>query len=86
MIRWVFQETLSPNRKHGMEKSYYEHINNIADRLNMAIDYLVWGKVIKTDALSSQKMDLVEEFRSLNEEAKVVILKYVRLPCVFEKA
>ena len=67
------------NWKRGMGKSYYEHIDKIADRLGVTIDYLVRGQEIKTDALSSQEMDLVEGFRSLTDEAKDVMLKNVRL-------
>lgn len=45
----------------------------------MTIDYLVRGKEIKTDALSSQEMDLVEGFRCLTDGAKDVMLKNVIL-------
>lgn len=67
------------NWKRGMGKSYYEHIDKIADRLGVTIDYLVRGKEIKTDSLSNQEIDLVEGFRGLNDEAKDVMLKNVRL-------
>lgn len=62
-----------------MRKSYYEHIDKIADRLGVTIDYLVRGKKIKTDALSSQEMDLVEGFRNLTDEPRDVMMKNVRL-------
>ena len=42
-------------------------IDKIAERLGVTIDYLVRGKEIKTDALSSQEMDLVEGFRNLTD-------------------
>ena len=67
------------NWKRGMGKAYYEHIGEIADRLDVTIDYLIRGKEIKADALSSQEMDLIENFRSLTIEAKNVILKKRRI-------
>lgn len=73
------------NWKRGMRKSYYEHIDKIADRLGVTINYLVRGKEIKIGALSSQEMDLVEGFRSLTDEAKDVMLKKVRLLACIKK-
>lgn len=67
------------NWKRGMGKSYYEHIDKIADRLGVTIDYLVRGKEIKSDTLSSQEIVLVERFRVLSDEAKDVIVRNVRL-------
>lgn len=56
-----------------------KHIDTIADCLGATIDYLDRGKEIKTDALPSQEMDLVEGFRCLTDEARDVMLKNVRL-------
>ena len=68
-----------------MGKSYYDHIDKIADRLGVTIDYLIHGKEIKTDTLSYQEMDLIEYFRNMNDEAKDVMLKNVSIWYVFEK-
>ena len=67
------------NWKRGMGKAYYEHVDKIADRLGVTIDYLIRGKEIKTDTLSSQEMDLIENFRCLTIEAKEIMIKNVRL-------
>ena len=61
------------------EKFYYEHIDRIADRLGVSIDYLVRGNEIKSDSLSSCEKELVECYRRLSDDAKDVLIQNARL-------
>lgn len=67
------------NWKRGKGKSYYEHIDRIADRLNVSIDYLVRGETADTEAISRREKELVEGFRQLPEQAQNLIMENVRL-------
>ena len=67
------------NWKRGKGKSFYEHIDRIADRLGVSIDYLVRGIEIKSDSLSSCEKELVECYRRLSDDAKDVLIKNARL-------
>ena len=63
------------NWKRGMGKSYYEHIAAIADRLGVTIDYLVRGEELSVDSLSHNERELIENYRSLDDERKKIISK-----------
>ena len=67
------------NWKRGKGKSFYEHIDRIADRLGVSIDYLVRGNEIKSDSLSSCEKELVECYRRLSDDAKDVLIQNARL-------
>jgi transcriptional regulator with XRE-family HTH domain len=78
MLLGVPKGTFS-NWKRGKSRSYYEHIDVIADRIGVSIDYLIRGSDKKPDLLSKQEEGLLEGFRKLSDEAKDVVLKNVRL-------
>ena len=67
------------NWKRGKSRSYYEHIDKIADRLGVSIDYLIRGSEKEPDLLTSQESGLLEGFRRLSDEAKDVVLRNVKL-------
>jgi len=67
------------NWKRGKGKSYYEHIERIADLLGVSIDYLVRGEDVANESLSQQEAELLRMYRQLSDDAKDVILKNVRL-------
>ncbi len=67
------------NWRRDKEKSYYENIDRIADRLGVSIDFLIRGNEIETDSLSRNEMELVECYRQLSDDAKDIVLKNARL-------
>ena len=67
MLLGVPRGTFS-NWKRGKSRSYYEHIDIIADRIGVSIDYLIRGGDKKPDLLSKQEAGLLEGFRKLSDE------------------
>lgn len=67
------------NWKRGRSRTYYEHIDEIADRLGVTLEFLIRGTENVQFVLSSQETELVGDFRRLSDEAKDVVLKNVRL-------
>ena len=67
------------NWRRDKGKSYYEHIDRIADMLGVSIDFLIRGEEIESDALSRQETELVEAYRQSSDEAKEIMLKNARL-------
>lgn len=61
------------NWRRNNGRSYYEHIDKIADRLDVTIDYLIRGEDLKTNSLSHQEYELIENFRKLNKNEKEVV-------------
>ena len=61
------------NWRRNNGRSYYEHIDKIADRLGVSIDFLIRGEDLKTDSLSHQEYELIENFRKLTEKGKKVV-------------
>lgn len=61
------------NWKRGMGRLFYAYIDKIADRLGVSIDFLIRGEDLKTDSLSHQEFELIENFRKLNEKGKEVV-------------
>lgn len=67
------------NWRRNNGRSYYEHIDKIADRLGVTIDYLIRGENIKTDSLSHQETELLNNYRKLTNEGKDVVSATVKL-------
>ena len=67
------------NWKRGKGKSFYEHIDRIADQLGVTIEFLIRGDENTQYALTRQETVLVEGFRKLSDDAKDVVMKNVRL-------
>ena len=67
------------NWRRNNGRSYYEHIDKIADRLGATIDYLIRGENIKTDSLSHQETELLNNYRKLTNEGKDVVSATVKL-------
>ena len=67
------------NWRRDKGKGYYEHIAKIADRLGVTIDYLVRGHEIKSDSLTSQETELMDNYRKLTDEGRKIISANVRL-------
>ena len=56
------------NWKRGMGKLYYSHIDKIADKLEVPIDYLIRGKETNIYLLSDQEKNLINYFRKMSIE------------------
>ena len=67
------------NCKRDKGKSYYEHIDKIADKLNVSIDYLIRGYEIKTNTLKTQEMTLIDNYRKLTQEGQRIVSANVSL-------
>ena len=67
------------NWRRDKGKAYYEHIANIADRLGVTIDYLIRGHEIKSDSLTSQETELIDNYRNLTDEGRKIISANVKL-------
>jgi len=66
------------NWKRNLGKSYYEHIVEIADKLNVSCDYLLRGWETKHSLSQSEEM-MVEKYRQLTPELRNVIDMGIRL-------
>ena len=64
--------------KRGMGKLYYSHIDKIADKLEVSIDYLIRGENKNRFDLSTQEFELIENFRKLSEEEKITVSANVK--------
>ena len=67
------------NWRRDKGKSYYEYIDKIADHLGVTIDYLIRGHEIKSDSLTSQETELVDNYRKLTDEGRKIISANVKL-------
>lgn len=67
------------NWRRNNGRSYYEHIDIIADRLCVTIDYLVRGEDMETDSLSHQETELITNYRKLSDKGKEVASANVKL-------
>ena len=67
------------NWRRNRGKSYYEHIDKIADRLGVTIDYLIRGREIKSDTLTNQETELIDNYRNLTAEGQRIISANVKL-------
>ena len=67
------------NWKRGIGRLYYSFIDKFADRFGVTIDYLVRGEDLKTDALSHQEYEVIQNYRKLSEEGKKVISANIKL-------
>ena len=67
------------NWRRNNGRSYYEHIDKIADRLGVTIDYLIRGENIKSDSLSHRETELITNYRNLSTEGKEVISAVAKL-------
>ena len=67
------------NWRRDKGKSYYEYIDKIADHLGVTIDYLIRGHEIKSDSLTSQETELMDNYRILTDEAQKVVSANVKL-------
>ena len=54
------------NWKRGMGKLYYSHIDKIADKLGVSIDYLIRGKELNEGSLSQQENELLNNYRRMS--------------------
>ena len=54
------------NWKRGMGKLYYSHIDKIADKLGVSIDYLIRGKELNQSSLTQQESELIDNFRQMS--------------------
>lgn len=54
------------NWKRGMGKLYYSHIDKIADKLEVSIDYLIRGKELNQSSLTQQESELIDNFRQMS--------------------
>ena len=54
------------NWKRGMGKLYYSHIDKIADKLEVSIDYLIRGKELNEGSLSQQENELLNNYRRMS--------------------
>ncbi len=66
------------NWKRNLGKSYYEHIVEIADKLNVSCDYLLRGRETNRQ-LSSNEEILLEKYRQLSPEMQNVINTGIKL-------
>ena len=67
------------NWKRGFGQSYYEHIDKIADKLGVSIDYLIRGEDIKTDSLNHQETEILAAYRKLSDHGRKIILENIKL-------
>ncbi len=63
------------NWKRDKGKSYYQHIDRIADRLGVSIDYLVRGRESGSADLSPQEKELLASFRRIPPDKRLVLLE-----------
>ena len=68
------------NWRRGKGRSYYEHIDVIADCFGVTIDYLIRGREIKTASLADREAELVENYRKLSPEGKNAVNTVAILP------
>ena len=59
--------------------SIFRYIDKIADRFDVTIDYLIQGGEIKSDSLTSQKTELMDNYRKLTDEGRKIALANVKL-------
>ena len=57
----------------------WKYIDKIADRLGVTIDYLIRGHEIKSDSLTSQETELMDNYRKLTDEGRKIISANVKL-------
>ena len=67
------------NWRRDNGNAYYHHIDKIADRLGVTIDYLIRGYEIKSDSLTSQETELMDNYRKLTDEGRKIISANVKL-------
>lgn len=67
------------NWRRDNGNAYYRHIDKIADRLGVTIDYLIRGHEIKSDSLTSQETELIDNYRKLTDEGRKIISANVKL-------
>ena len=67
------------NWRREKGKSYYEHIDKIADRLGVSIDYLVRGIEVKKDSLESDEAKLIQAYRCLPDEGKDIVIRNTQM-------
>ena len=67
------------NWRRDNGNAYYRYIDKIADRLGVTIDYLIRGQEIKSDSLTSQETELVENYSKLTDEGRKIISANVKL-------
>ena len=58
------------NWRRDNRNAYYRYIDKIADRLGVTIDYLIRGHEIKSDSLTSQETELMDNYRKLTDEGR----------------
>ena len=66
------------NWKRGMGKLYYSHIDKIADKLEVSIDYLIRGEETNRLCLSDQEVEIINWFRKMNQKEQNDFLASLR--------
>ena len=66
------------NWKRGMGKLYYSHIDKIADKLEVSIDYLIRGKASDRFCSSDREVELINGFRKMSQEEQSNLLNSIR--------
>ena len=67
------------NWKSDKGHSYYQHIDQIADRLGVTIDYLIRGHEKIGGAMTEAELELINDYRKLTTEGQKIIAANIKL-------